>query len=133
MTDTAEDILEDLSYAWSSAEAETFHTYLRVKDYESAKQMLTDEALSLEEVALVMDYFKEKFSEKKVITELKPSEFDGISEDERILVSYGGSIFTTCVRDEKTHKKSAENSFYDNNGKSVKLSEATQIWKINAA
>lgn len=60
---TVEDMINELGYAWSSPEAEHFHSLLQDKNTTEAKEMLL-EYYEEEEAQMILDYFQKKMDRK---------------------------------------------------------------------
>lgn len=125
-----EEILEDLSYSWSTPEAQDFHHKVRNKKYTSAKKMLEKEGLSKEQVEVVIKYFKNQFSSKRKLIEYFPSEYENLTTKDELLVSYGGTITATVISKEERYTGFQENCFYYREEGFVPLKNAIQVWKV---
>lgn len=123
-------LLEDLSYSWSTPEAQDFHYKVRNKSYTNAKRMLEKEGLSKEQVDVIIKYFKNQFSAKRKLIEYSPFEFENFTETDNLLVSYGGTIFATGVRKEEKYTGYKGNCFYHSGEGYVPLEKAIQVWKV---
>lgn len=128
--ETVQDIITDLSYSWSTPEAQEFHHKMDEKKYTSAKTMLKKEGLNKEQVNMVIDYFKKKKTQKKKIIEYYPSEYANLEDGDSILVSYGGSIIASMVRENERITDIKGNCFFDGRSEYIALSDATQVWKV---
>lgn len=126
-----EEILDDLGSHWATPEAQHFFSLMKEKKFTPARKMLKDEGYAKEKVDFVIDHFKKKFAVKKKLVEYFPFEFENFNEDDKVLVSYGGSIVSTTISKEERYTHHKGNCFFDNNSYGyVPLSEATQVWKI---
>lgn len=126
-----DEILEDLSYSWSSPEAKDFQEKVKQEKYKSAEKMLKDEGLNKKEVEAVMNYFKEKYHAKKVLVEILPQDYDTLKDKDNVLVSYGNILFSTTISNEENYTHYKGNCFFDKDAYHfVPLKQATQVWKI---
>lgn len=126
-----ENILEDLSYSWSSPEAQDFQEKIKQGKDKSAEKMLKESGLSKEEVKAVMAYFKGKYTAKKVLVELLPKEYDSLTERDVVLVSYGSILFSTRISKEERYTDNKGVCFFDKEAyQYVPMSKAAQVWKI---
>lgn len=126
-----ENILEDLSYSWSSPEAQDFQEKIKQGKDKSAEKMLKLSGLNKEEVKAVMEYYKEKYTAKKVLVEILPNDYDSLNERDIVLVSYGSILFSTLISKEEdyTHHKGV--CFFDKQAyQYVPLRKAAQVWKV---
>lgn len=130
MTETkeinVEQLLDDLSYSWSTPEAEDFHWKIREKKFDSAKRMLEKEDLNKEEVKAIMKYFKNKFSAKKKLTEYFSFEWNDFKEGDEVLVSYGGGLHYSKLY----QNLRGEGLVFYTSRESVEIHKAIQIWKV---
>lgn len=125
------EILEDLSYSWSSPEAKDFQEKVKQEKYKSAEKMLKNEGLGKKEVEAVMNYFKEKYHAKKVLVEILPQDYETLQNRDNVLVSYGNVLSSTTISNEEDYTHHKGNCFFDKDAYHyVPLKQATQVWKI---
>lgn len=126
-----EKILDDLSYSWSSPEAEHFQECIKTGQDKKAEKMLKEEGLNKESVQAVMEYFKEKYTAKKVLVEVLPKDYETLKENDIVLVSYGSILFSTRVSHEERYTDHKGLCFFDKEAYHyVPLTKATQVWKV---
>lgn len=122
-----QEIIEELSYSWSTPEAQHYHELVRNKKYAQAQKMLAKEDLDKESVDLVMNYFKQQMHGKKKLVEYYPSEYENLTEKDNILVSYGGTMTPTQI---SNMNDSRGTCFYFSGEGFVPVKKAIQIWKV---
>lgn len=126
-----EEILEDLGSHWATPEAQHFFQLLKEKKFTPARKMLKEEGYVKEKVDFVIDYYKKKFTAKQKLVEYYSFEYENLNDEDKILVSYGGTILVTNIRKEERFTNHKGNCFFDSSSyEYIPLSEATQVWKV---
>lgn len=136
---TAEDIIDELSYAWSSPEAEHFHHLLEEENISEAKKMLL-EYYEEDEAQIVLDHFKKKMNRKfeivptsieEIEREFPPVEYAD-KETPNLLCNIKGNIVKTYLYN-NGYKKPNDfwSVFYESQG-FIKFDKTNvfQVWKI---
>jgi hypothetical protein len=116
------EILEDLSYSWSSMEAQDFNRFLLIGKTVQAKKMLLEE-IGEKEANAVMKYFKEKHDAPMDLEAINAKDIV-FNQEQQYLFKLGSMIYTSTVRME--HGKMlffARDDYYP-------IDNATQIWII---
>jgi hypothetical protein len=128
---TVEDIIDDLSYSWSSPEATHFHQLIKTKEIKDAQSMLEKEKLSSNQVKMVMDYFDQQYHQEKQLVEILLPNYDKIDNGTSIVVSYGGAIFQSqVIHNTNLTLGRTGQCFYDKYGSYTAIDHAVQIWAI---
>ena len=120
-----EQLLDDLSYSWSTPEAEDFNYKIKASEFDSAQIMLEKEGLNKEEIKAIMKYFKDKFCAKRKLTEYLSSEWDNFKEGDEVLISYGGGLHYSIL-----YKNPYGEGLVFYVRESVEIHKAIQIWKV---
>lgn len=127
-----EKILEDLSYAFASPEAEEFMRSIREKNYRKAKNMLLKK-IEPAEATIIINHFKKEVKNKFVLTEITHEEFNtkypyNTQEiKQKVVVNYRGEILSSYL----------EESYYNKNTwcihvrcEEIEISSVDQIWIV---
>lgn len=122
-----EDILDNLSYRISTPEVESFHFHLKTGNVSSAERILIENGVEPDEIQAVLLYFKNKYHSKKKFVEHFPVEYANLKDNDLVLVSYGGNVFSTSlILDRHDHLVFVD--MYSH--LFVNIEKANQIWKI---
>lgn len=105
-----ETILEKLSYAFASPEAEDFMRCIREKNYRKAKNLLLKK-IEPDHANLVINHFKKEVKNKFKLTEITHEEFikkypfDGKDIKQKIIVNYRGEMISSYIEESYYNKK----------------------------
>lgn len=116
-------ILEEMSYIFSSPEADDFHRLILNKNLAAAKKMIAKH-YSKEEAKVVVDFLNAKYNQKISLVEITYKEMD-LKDYEQAYVFKFGPILSKS----KLINLSGDLVFYGNpDFHSIK--KANQIWKV---
>jgi hypothetical protein len=116
-------ILEELSYRFSSPEAEMFYKLLLNKEYKKAKKMLLEHISDIEAEAIIK-YIDDLNTQKINLVEINPKLIEKVEGDKEYIFKFGKEMVKSQI-----YFINNEFSFYAVR-EFVSVDKAMQIWEI---
>lgn len=125
-----ETILEELSYAFATPEAEEFISYINEKNYRKAKTMLLKK-IEASDAALIIKHFKDKVKNKFKLVETTYDDFEkkypynGVISSVQVVVNYRSQMCSgyLSIAYGKEWSIYIENNF-------VRVKDVDQLWLV---
>jgi hypothetical protein len=125
MTQTVQDILNDLSYSLSSPEAQEIYQSIQNKKYAQAKKLLK-EHIDEQDAIRVVEFYKKQNAQKYEFVEIEIQDIDLTDYKTQYLFKMGEEIAKSNIEP----YRSDDNLCYFMNSKFHTLDKAHQVWKI---
>lgn len=118
-----DEILEDLSYRFSTPEALEFYRAINAGNFSKAKAMLANE-LSDQDAGMLMEYLIAEKKQKYNLTEFPFKDLSLLKEDDSVVLNYSGII----VHSKLYLSRESLCFYYDNSF--ISISKAQQLWLV---
>lgn len=125
-TETIEKLIEDLSYSFSTPEAQDFMELVKEGRYIKAVNFLVRENGSdKDDAKRIVDHFRKEVEQKFTLVEITLADIDLSDSKQRYIFNYGGSLNPSEIY----RYKDEAPTFY-HNSQFLPLGLARQIWKV---
>ena len=118
-----EQILDDLSYSFSTPEAVELHSYIADKKFNKAKKILLDHT-DIETAQRIIEHIHIKNTKKIIFEEIDMVSLNVNDLEQKYLFSYGGELYSGKLYSGKN------GLWFWANSSMIDLNKVNQIWKI---